>query len=123
MNVSLYVASKSELGPMWRSMRTAWAFAGINVVSTWIDESGEGQTSDFSDLWMRCIAEASQADAVLALHRPGDVWKGAFVEIGAALAAGRRVLVFGDPPGSWVAHPSVRRIDSLDVPAIRKALR
>lgn len=101
----IYVASRSELGPMWRQLQND----GHPINSTWIHESGPGETSDISDLWMRCIREASEADVLIAYHRPGDVWKGALVEIGAALAHGRPIYVVGDPPGSWVNHPNVTR--------------
>jgi nucleoside 2-deoxyribosyltransferase len=83
---------------------------GMPISSTWIDD---GDDADPADLWRRCIAEASSADAVIAFHREGDVWKGAFVEIGAALAHGVPVFVVGDPPGSWAEHPLVTRCRSI----------
>lgn len=102
----IYVASRSELGPMWQDFRRR---AGYPIISTWIDESGPGETTDLGDLWRRCVDEASVCDALVAYHRKGDVWKGAFIEIGVALAAGAEVFVAGDPPGSWVNHHLVTR--------------
>ena len=106
----VYIASKTKHAALWRSLRKTMGF-----ISTWIDEAGEGETSDFADLWRRCIEEARTADALVAYHEPGDVWKGAFVEIGAALAAGVPVYVIGDPPGSWPNHPLVTRCASLAI--------
>jgi hypothetical protein len=110
----VYVASKSELHAYWRTWRATGLTDGFDIISTWIDEGDEGATADWSDLWVRCITEAASADVVVALHRPADQWKGAFVEIGAALAAGKRVHVVGAPPGSWTAHPNVYRFGSVD---------
>jgi hypothetical protein len=93
--------------PMWQEFRSAWDTLPVQVVSTWIDESGEGETDDLSDLWRRCIAEAKSADVVIAYHQAGEEWKGAFIEIGAALASGAHVYVIGRPPGSWINHPNV----------------
>lgn len=112
--VLVYVASKSTHGPDWQILRGLWKgdHPRVRVVSTWIDESGEGETADMGDLWSRCIDEASSADLVLAYHEAGEEWKGAFVEIGAALAAGADVIVVGDPPGSWKNHPRVSAVAS-----------
>ena len=52
----IYVASRASVparGAMWRRLRSE----GWPIVSTWIDEDGEGQTDDFSDLWERIHRE------------------------------------------------------------------
>ena len=110
----IYVASKSDLHGYWRTWRATGQSDGFEVISTWIDEGDEGETADWSDLWVRCVTEAATADAVVALYRPGDVWKGALVEIGAALAAGKPVHLIGEPNHSWVAHPLVRQFETVD---------
>ncbi len=105
--MKIYIASKSEHGPKWREMRSLLAEEGHEVISTWIDESGPGESADMTDLWVRCIREASSCDILIAVYYPGEVWKGAFLEIGAALAHGKLVYAIGRPPGSWVNHPLV----------------
>lgn len=112
--IRMYVASKSCHGPRWQEGRIAWAELGVEVVSTWIDESGPGETGDMTDLWMRCIDEARSCHLLVAYHEPGEEWKGAFVEIGAALAADRWVYVIGRPPGSWINHPRVTICSDVD---------
>lgn len=103
---SVYVASKSKYGPLWRELRDAWEGHAI-IVSSWIDESGEGETSDHADLWTRCIGEARSADLLIACYEEGDIWKGAYIEIGAALACQKPVYLCGRPPGSFIHHPLV----------------
>lgn len=110
----LYVASKSCHGPKWQAARVPLAELGVDIISTWIDESGEGETASLTDLWVRCVDEAASSDLLVAYHEPGEEWKGAFVEIGAALAADRWVYVIGRPPGSWINHPRVTVCASVD---------
>lgn len=110
--MNIYVASKSHHWEFWQTLRAHLRFPH-RITSTWIDEGAPGASSDLADLWRRCIAEASDADALIALHRGGEEWKGAFVEIGAALAHGKPVIVIGDPPGSWVNHPLVGRARTI----------
>lgn len=108
--LGIYVASKASHALTWRQLRDRWADIGITITSSWIDSDG----SDPEALWVDCITEASAADALVALHVEGEEWKGAFVEIGAALAHGRPVIVVGTPPGSWTAHPLVQAAETLD---------
>lgn len=107
--MNVYVASKAKHAAMWRGLRAA----GLNITSTWIDEAGEGESDSSASLWRRCIDEARRADAVIAYFEDGEEWKGAFVEIGAALAHDAYVYVVGDPPGSWRNHPLVVNVDSI----------
>lgn len=76
----IYVASKT------------FRLDGFPVHSTWIDEAGQGETLDWADLWRRCVSEAATATALVVYAESTDVLKGALVEVGAALAAGRPVL-------------------------------
>jgi hypothetical protein len=58
----VYVASRVKHAAMWKALRAANECV---VVSTWIDEAGEGETSDLSELWERVLSEVSQADALI----------------------------------------------------------
>jgi len=85
----IYIASKVTHGHHWQKLREE----GRPIISTWIDESGAGQTADWRDLWTRCVTEAARASALIVYREPGEILKGAWIEVGAALSAG--VPVFG----------------------------
>lgn len=101
----IYVASKAVHGHEWRALRAS----GYPILSTWIDESDLGQTNDWTDLWIRCVREASQAAALVLIRRDQETLKGALVEVGAALANGVPVLAVGIEDLSVRHHPGVIR--------------
>lgn len=109
---SVYIASKARHWQAWQRKRDEHPH--IRFVCTWIDEGDEGATIDWSDLWTRCVTEAASADAVIAYYEQGDELKGALVEVGVALGAGKPVYLVGHPPHSWVNHPNVRQALSVD---------
>jgi hypothetical protein len=105
----IYVASKAKHGNFWRTLRDQ----GYPICSTWIDECEIGETVNATELWSRIINEVSTADALVHLLYPREIPKGAFVEVGAALASA--VPVF------WVGrkfycrfHPLVTMCSTLD---------
>ncbi len=121
----IYVASKTVHAPRWLELRSA----GAPIISTWIDEAGSGATSDWADLWTRCVREAATASALIAYSEPGEQLKGGLVEIGAALAAGVPVFWVGPIAGQISTHhPGVHVVASLEeafalaTPAGRPAL-
>lgn len=87
----IYTASKTKHAHLWRDLRDA----GAPIISTWIDEAGEGESTDLHDLWDRCISESRSCKALVVYKEPDDVLKGAWVEIGAALAVGNPVYAVG----------------------------
>ena len=116
MSNGIYVASRVKHSQMWLNL----AAMGAPIISTWIREAGDNDTDDFGELWSRILAEIRQSRALVFYGAAGDdPWKGAFVEVGAALASGKPVFVVLDgiepegrtmrPVGSWLAHPGVRR--------------
>lgn len=109
----IYVASKTVHAAMWRDFRRD----GWPIIATWIDEAGPGQTADHVDLAIRCIAEASTARATIFYCRPGELHKGSLIEVGAALAAGRRVLQVGECEQiskTFVRHPLWSQHDRVE---------
>lgn len=110
MREGIYIASKSKHGHRWQTLRAA----GYPVVSTWIDESGEGATSDWADLWDRCIGEASGAAALVMYVEPGEIHKGSLVELGAALHADVPVFWVGPEYSTAPRHRLVRRVETLE---------
>lgn len=122
-NKKFYVASRTSVparGAMWRQFRNS----GVDIVSTWIDEDGVGETDDFSELWLRIQSEIDSCDELILYAEAGDFpLKGALIEVGMALAMNRPVVVCLPhvelegrtfrPVGSWIAHPLVRRNDDI----------
>lgn len=122
--MKFYVASRAsipERGIMWRQFRSR----GVIITSSWIDEDGEGQTEDFTELWDRVEMDIREADH-LVLYAEADDFplKGALVEVGMALGMGKMVTVCLPgvelngrsfrPIGSWIAHPLVTRDDDIN---------
>lgn len=119
----IYIASRAsvpERAAEWRRLRSE----GVPIISTWIDEDGEGQTFDFGDLWARVEREVMTAGRLILYVEPADFpLKGALIEAGMALAAGVPVTVVAPgvtleprsmrPLGSWVAHRLVNFAPSM----------
>ena len=111
MKDGIYVASKTKYAEMWRLLR-----AHMQINSTWIDEAGEGQTASYSELATRCLNEVEKSCAVVLYCKPGDVLKGALIEVGAALALGIPVYCVGACDSLsrvFVRHPLWRKCSSL----------
>lgn len=116
----IYVASRVHHAPMWRKLRDE----GAPIVSTWIDV----ENPVYRDHWRMILAQVPTCDALVLHLTPEDVTlKGAFVEVGIALAHGLRVFVSTPPgtneatlAGSWVWSPGVTVCAGLD-DAMRQA--
>ena len=107
----IYIASKATAhAPKWISLRN-----DLPIISTWIDEAAPGMTLDWPDLWGRCLAEAASAEVLIVYMEPGEVLKGAWVEVGAALQAG--VPVIGVGVGDFSIAKSGRITMAPDLPA------
>jgi hypothetical protein len=88
----IYIASKTKHAKRWRFLRDK---IGEPIISTWIDESEEGQTADFNDLWTRCINEASSCSLLILYKEKEDALKGAWIELGCALTKNIPVFAIG----------------------------
>lgn len=106
----IYIASKACHAPKWRFLRDS----GHPIISTWIDEAGPGQTTDFNDLWSRCIHESSTADVLVVYREAGEVLKGGWVEVGAALAYGVPIIGIGIGEFSIAKFGRIRHSNSID---------
>jgi hypothetical protein len=106
----IYIASKTVHAPKWIALRNQ----GAPFISTWIFEAGEGQSKSKADLWQRCIREASRAHALIAYREPGEIFKGAFIEIGAALASGKPVFLVGKYEETFIHHPLVTSCKTME---------
>lgn len=88
-----YVASRAsipERAAMWRNYRKQ----GVQITSSWVDEDGEGQTDDLTELWDRIQGEIAEADVLVLYAEPEDFpLKGALIEAGMALGMDKLVIV------------------------------
>lgn len=113
---TLYVASKVKHAPMWRQHRESLRVYGYDIISTWIDEDGEGQTKDYGELADRCIKEAVAADEFILYCEPDEVMKGGLIEAGARLGAGKTVRSAGQCKNwstTFAQHPLWKAYDFL----------
>jgi hypothetical protein len=110
---TIYVASKTKHGAMWRSLRDK----GYPIISTWIDESEAGQSNNLPDLALRCIREAASASFTILYCEPGETLKGALMETGAALAFCHEVRCVGtcnNLSPVLALHPQWRTFSTID---------
>lgn len=112
----IYTASKTKHAEKWRRLRAT----GLPVISTWIDEAGEGESADLADLWIRCVREASTCQVLILYREPADILKGAWIEMGSALAVGIPVLAVGIREFTIAHHPGVEHFDGI-VSAVARA--
>lgn len=90
---TVYVASRASIpqrAAMWRQLRAE----GAPIISTWIDEAGDGETKDFAELWTRIASEIRRADRLVLYAEANDFpLKGALIEVGLALARGKPIFI------------------------------
>lgn len=113
-----YVATKYEFKDRAREVMLELSRAGHLVSYDWtINEQGSA---------LQAIADlrgVQDADFLIAIFEKDAAYKGAFVELGAALALGKPVYVLGHAadlvklPEGWggclfIAHPNVHRDDA-----------
>jgi hypothetical protein len=120
--MGIYVASRVSRAPIWKEYRQK----GIKIISTWIDEAGDGETGDFGELWARIKREITHSQALVfyAQGLEDFPFKGALVEVGMALALNKPVFVcINDvqlegrtlrPLGSWSLADQVTMCKTLD---------
>lgn len=125
LKTGIYIASRASFPQHpanWRKLRDV---EGWNVNCTWIDEAGAGETDDFSELWLRIESEIRDAERLILYVEPEDFpLKGALIEAGMALAMGTPVYIVAKgvtiekpnfrPIGSWVNHPLVKIVDTME---------
>lgn len=111
--MKIYIASKTIHAERWQALRAQ----GVNIISSWIDEMKVGP-KDLTAIARRCLAECRDCDGLIVYREEGEVLKGAFIEMGAALAAGKPVYLVGSvlPETSVFGHfPLVMRATSVEV--------
>lgn len=119
-----YVASRAsnpDRPRMWAEMRDTH---GYNINSSWVDAAAAGLEVEFDLLWEAIAAEIARCDCLVLYAEPDDLpLKGAFVEVGMALAGGKPIRIVAPgvvldpldfkPLGSWAKHPLVKFASSV----------
>lgn len=85
----IYIASKTKHADKWLKLRDE---EFVNIISTWINEAGEGQSPDMADLCKRCIDECLACDAMIVYSEEGDHLRGAFIEMGIVLSRYKQMI-------------------------------
>lgn len=115
----IYIASKTRHAERWRFLRD---MVGEPIISTWIDKAGEGESAGLDNLWRRCISEAANCEVLILYREPGDILKGGWIELGAALANGVPVFAVGIEGYTIAKHRGVRHFPDMKA-AVAEARR
>lgn len=110
----IYIASKVMYADKWRKLRDG----GVNIISTWIDQAGAGQSPSLSQLAIACIYESRCCDGMIVYRESWDLLKGAFIEMGAALINTDTIIcMVGDPleGGAFSYHPQVLNVPTVEM--------
>jgi hypothetical protein len=111
--MKIYTASKTKHAEKWRKLRLQH-----RVIATWIDEAGEGQTADRSELATRCVKEIVQCDFLLFYCERDEIPKGALIEVGIALAFRKQIRFVGFLSEAvrsvFCEHPLWRHFATID---------
>ncbi len=94
--MKIYIASKANHRPTWRLLRDE----GVPIISRWIDVDDKYSVDpaelDFQALWDTCVEDVLACDVLVCYVEPGEVLKGAILELGIAIGAGKKILLVGD---------------------------
>lgn len=122
--IRVYTASKLRHAEMWQKLEQSpeW-LPYVFFTARWIKHLAAGTTETPENavrFWVEDLEDAGSADALMILGVEDDTLRGAFVEVGYALAKGVPVIVVNSEGpqafdyGSWVYHPEVIRVSNLD---------
>ena len=112
----IYTASKIRHAGKWRDLRIA--HPDIHFTARWpyLETEVPPTPEQGAIFWPDDFTDIENADFVLAYGADGDVLRGALVEVGAALATGRRVIIVADDTvglGTWQYHPHVLKANNI----------
>lgn len=126
--INIYTASKLQHAETWRNFWVArldvhWTARWIfNTVA--IPEDDPRNVPAAKHYWIDNEQDVRAADVVIGYCAPGETLRGALVEIGIALALGKRVVLVGkeDEPcfGTWQFHPLVTVVTNYNISEERR---
>lgn len=107
---------------MWRHFKTL----GVTITSRWVELDEQNyQAVCWDSIWCHVVREIAESDMLVFYAKKEDFpLRGAFVEVGIALAFNKPVTVCipgvdlqsysARPLGRWVYHPLVSRNDNIN---------
>lgn len=107
----IYIASKTRHAGLWKALRDA----GVPIISSWIDEAGKGETLDWGRMWQTCFDQAATATHLIIYVQEGEILKGAWIEVGVALANSVPVFGVGIDDYNIIKYPKIMSRPSIDV--------
>ena len=116
LETTFYVAGKVKHAPMWRMFRDE---QNVNIISSWIDKTQVEVPDDdlLRDIAVSCVEEPKQADVFVLYAEEGDHLKYSLIEMGVALAMGKKVCIVGNCESVSQTnrlHPAVERFTTVD---------
>lgn len=112
--VKVYTASKLDQLGLWQRLAVEWP--EVQFTARWVKNGVTPELDARADrkfltkAWQENLEDVLASDIVLVLPPPdGQHLRGALVEVGVALGAGKRVLLMSDHDdyGTWQNHPLV----------------
>lgn len=126
--IKIYTASKLCHYMKWRKLRKQYPKLHFNA--RWVEQehlqaeiNAQAAMHDSTlpndiatQVWIEDIDDVMEADYCLVYAEDGEHLRGALVEAGAAIAAGKGVIVVGDhlDYGTWQYHPRVARVATIE---------
>jgi nucleoside 2-deoxyribosyltransferase len=112
----IYPSSRFPKAKMWLELKDKYP---VHFYARWIRnyELNTEETPENSKyFWQENIEDIRDCDLVLVYGEKTDVLGGALVEVGAALAFGKSIILTGQNEAyrSWIHHPLVEYVSSLD---------
>jgi nucleoside 2-deoxyribosyltransferase len=121
--LKIYVAGKWQERILCRTIMSELEKAGHKITCDWTNHDypdptlPESEQRAFLQRWaLLDIAGVQDADVLVFVAFNKNDYRGAFVELGAAIGLGKRVFVIGNAIDSciFVAHPLVKKVVDFD---------
>lgn len=109
--MKIYVATKAELVTPARLTMSIFEKAGHTITRDWTRVLGQTRENAEGDL-----QGVIDCDVYIGLFGENVAYKGTYVEFGAALVLGKRVIVVGRVLQNCIffQHPRVERVETVD---------
>lgn len=125
MKPKIYTASKVFRATMWQDFAHEHK-EHIDVISSWIvinvGPLKDADASMCKQAWIQNIQDVNSCDYLMCFAEHDDELSGTLVEIGAALAGGKRIILCGDCArfSTWKHHPFIiAQVRSVEIGLLR----